>query len=260
MNRNEIRLSPHVTFLPDSSCLINGAKEEIHLTPNERRLLELIIAGKGRKELIIDEVWRSRGTIVGESSYHQLIKMLRKKLQLAGLPGTVIKTIPRYGVRLIPFEPDITLVTGTDQDTAAEDDELHQTQINACAESESNAMMLVPSTDTEKSLTSPGIRHDKKRVCLLISLLACFILVIYWGLVWLKPNPFPYKFGINHVVFHLSSLGHEDRQAYLQHKDKLSKEIRHVYIASNGPKVWIAKCDSEIAKEAKCHYENYSVY
>jgi DNA-binding winged-HTH domains len=104
VNCEEIALSSTVMFVSEKSCLVTRESGDIHLTPNERRLLELIISGKCKKETIFDEIWHNQGTVVSESSYHQLIKMLRRKLQQAGLPGSMIKTIPRYGVVLAPEE------------------------------------------------------------------------------------------------------------------------------------------------------------
>ena len=268
MNRNEIPLSPHVTFLTESSCLVNGAKEEIHLTPNERRLLKLIIAEKGRKELIIDEVWHSRGVVVGESSYHQLIKMLRKKLQLAGLPASMIKTIPRHGIRLVPYEPaPLSLEEGEeglDSLSSSTDDPL---SLNIDTTNSYQDITSCPpdkepgsSVDTGELLKVAEFGLKRKQVMILTLFFFILILIIYYGLLWAKPTPFPYQLKNNQVIFHFSSLRNEDRQAYLQYLGKLKKETRHVYIASNGPKVWVAACESEIAKEAKCHYENYSVY
>ncbi|EIC86593.1 transcriptional regulator [Serratia sp. M24T3] len=53
---------------------------------------------RGRKDTIIDEIWHQKGIVVSESSYHQLVKMLRRKFTAAGLPSSCLKTIPRYGI------------------------------------------------------------------------------------------------------------------------------------------------------------------
>jgi hypothetical protein len=198
--------------------------------------------------------------------------MLRKKLQLAGLPDSVIKTIPRYGIRLVPYEPDVALPF-----VSGEGESLLSSSSNEKASLEDAAMDAFPETtsshtegkisapllpaETENMLKGPGIRHDKALIIIVTGILAGLVLILYLGILWVKPNPFPYQFKIDRVAFHLSSLRNEDQRTYLQLKGKLGKEVRHVYIASNGPKVWVASCENEIDdKEVKCRYLIHSVY
>lgn len=259
MNQNEISLSPEITFIQERSCLSSPGQEDIHLTPNERRLLELIISGKGKKETIIEEIWHSRGTIVGESSYHQLIKMLRRKFQIAGLPYSVIKTIPRHGITLNLVkcpEPEANAQEAANVDAIATDTEIISDVIEPVA-----LPVLAPPVVTPKKLNSGRFLPEKKLVLfgLVIFALPALLTCIY-KLTHQHQQAFPYETRVGDVAFHLSSMRGISREVLEERKAKLPKTVTNVYIASNGPKFWVAECEGELSKENKCRYELYSSY
>lgn len=245
MNSEEISLSASVTFVPEKSSLATVDHGDIHLTPNERRLLELILSGKCKKETIFEEIWLNQGMIVSESSYHQLIKMLRRKLQNAGLPGSIIKTIPRYGVVLAPCE---TL----DNKAVCMPEERDKTPCPTAVD-----CPTLPAIQVE-SISTPS----RKNGWLLTVL--CSLLIILPALVVFctadTPQAFQEKIYVDGVTFHLSSLRSVDQQALARKRHALPKGINNVYIASNGPKVFVAQCEGELSKEGKCSYEYYSSY
>jgi DNA-binding winged helix-turn-helix (wHTH) protein len=259
VNQNEISLSPEITFIQERSCLSSPGQEDIHLTPNERRLLELIISGKGKKETIIEEIWHSRGTIVGESSYHQLIKMLRRKLQIAGLPYSVIKTIPRHGITLnltkCPEPEERVLNSPAHEEIAVE----------VVADAGNAELTVLPELTLSQlgreKLNSGRFIHEKKLVLfgLVIFMLPTLLTCVY-KLVNPEPQAFPFESNIGEVTFHLSSLRGISSEVLEQRRSKLPKSITNVYIASNGPKFWVAECEGELSKENKCRYELYSSY
>ena len=106
-NRENVNLSPDVTFITKYSCLSSKRYGDVYLTSNENQLLNLLSNEVYKKEVIIKEIWGRKGIVVSDSSYHQLIKMLRRKLKRSGLPTDIIKTIRGYGIILIPIKKQI---------------------------------------------------------------------------------------------------------------------------------------------------------
>ena len=183
--------------------------------------------------------------IVSESSYHQLIKMLRRKLQNAGLPGTIIKTIPRYGVVLAPCE---TL----DNKAACLPEEPDKAPCPTAVDCSS--LPAIPA--------GPMATPSRKNGGLLAVLCSLLIILPALVVVWTTdmPQAFQENIYVDGVTFHLSSLRSADQQALARKRHALPKGINNVYIASNGPKVFVAQCEGELSKEGKCSYEYYSSY
>lgn len=244
MNSQKIYLSSSVTFEPEKACLSSQTYGDIHLTPNERRLLELIIRGQCKKETVFEAIWHSQGTIVSEASYHQLIKMLRRKLQHAGLPSSIIKTIPRYGIVLEPYELPTEV---TDEEAAVNAD--------VCITDEP-----AESSETEKEALSQLFNHFPYR--LLTGICAALVILppLLTPLLMENPPAFQERVFIDGVTFHFSPKRSVDRAVLVQKRRSLPKGVNNVYIASNGPKVFVAQCEGELSKEGKCSYEYYSSY
>lgn len=97
MESNRVLLREGIYYNAEFSCLV-GSVGNIHLTPNEKKLLDIIMDNRGRKDVIIEEIWFQQGMVVSEASYYQLVKMLRRKFVAAGLDPSCLKTIPRYGI------------------------------------------------------------------------------------------------------------------------------------------------------------------
>jgi DNA-binding winged helix-turn-helix (wHTH) protein len=84
----------HLMTLSHGGC-VSG------LAANEAQLLLLLMDGTVKKQTVIAEVWESKGVYVTESSYHQLVRSLRLKLEAHGVAGSLIKTLPRFGLRFV---------------------------------------------------------------------------------------------------------------------------------------------------------------
>jgi len=82
------------TIVNDHNGLSSGINE------NQFILLSCMPGGALSKEEIIELVWLSRGLIVSDSSYYQLMYQLRKSFVNIGCANT-IKTIPRWGVHIL---------------------------------------------------------------------------------------------------------------------------------------------------------------
>jgi DNA-binding winged helix-turn-helix (wHTH) protein len=92
-----------------------------NLTLNQFRLLECLLQGKGRKNEIVDYVWLVNNIVVSDGSYHQLIFQTRAIFDSIGLSGGMIKTFPRYGVKLVNYSADETLSDSDEQTNDADE-------------------------------------------------------------------------------------------------------------------------------------------
>ncbi len=77
----------------------SGARK--FLSRNEAILLELLLKGPQRKDVVVRSIWGSQGIVVTDGSYYQLVAQLRKSFDKIGLPRLCIQTIPRYGLELV---------------------------------------------------------------------------------------------------------------------------------------------------------------
>ncbi|AIO70130.1 winged helix-turn-helix domain-containing protein [Burkholderia oklahomensis] len=94
------------------------------LTPNETELLSILMKGTVRKQAVIEQVWGSKGLVVADGSYHQLIRTLRVKLAEQDLASNTIKTLPRLGLKFvgtIEFLADFPAVDAVQYPTAQTD-------------------------------------------------------------------------------------------------------------------------------------------
>ncbi|NUU66088.1 hypothetical protein HQN64_08180 [Enterobacteriaceae bacterium BIT-l23] len=268
MTTKIIPLSSRVTFHSECSCLKVENAQDVYLTPGERKLLELVLEGKGSKENVFEQIWLSRGIIVGESSYHQLIKTLRRKLQSAGLPATVIKTLPRFG--LIYVRPDDG-APYVEADVEKIDEEsmpsgIAQSSMEASVDMDDRSQVAFPS---EVSVTPIPDKHEGtgRHVCLprWLIVASCTLAVLLPLLVqylWISgESNFADTLQARGITYHATS---EQLLIPKMLEDIVGKPVsgvRHIYLAANGPKVWIAQCHKEINQEKnQCHYKNISIY
>src|ERR1700676_2679998 len=71
------------------------------LAANEAELLLILMQGVATKQAVIEQIWESKGMFVTEGSYHQLVRSLRLKLEEQGVAGSLIKTLPRLGLKFV---------------------------------------------------------------------------------------------------------------------------------------------------------------
>lgn len=94
-------LEKGVVFFPKKRCLISQDGIHVTLTENSYRLLLKLLSGETNKQNIIEDVWAEQGGAVSESSYYGQLYLLRRSFDEIGLPHTLIKTLPRKGVKYI---------------------------------------------------------------------------------------------------------------------------------------------------------------
>ncbi|HEI8864672.1 TPA: helix-turn-helix domain-containing protein [Serratia odorifera] len=262
-----IPLSEEVFYNPAHSSLemVSGA-ESIHLTPNEKKLLELVLENRGRKETIIDEIWTRQGVVVSESSYHQLVKMLRRKFQDASLPPLSLKTIPRYGIVLVTCKKE--------GGTSAADDRA-ETQHNEVAIAVSEpavAPELWPELQQRQDDSAVPLGHSTVPLSTILTarcpiwLFAVLASVmIFAPAVWVyvqnDSTLFAHRLVKNNVTYHATSSAYFGKGAMTRIARDLDNTTKEIYISGNGPKIWVAYCQNKIDKEdARCAYTHFSAY
>lgn len=148
-----------VRFLPQERQIINDSGAIVELSENSYRFLLLILTGEMDKQNIIEQVWSEQKGLVSDSSYYGQIYILRKALGLVGLSGTLIKTIPRKGVKYTgsvvqqPIVAEDMLAAApsiTDQQSSSE-----QTESEAASEIENQTSVVVVSSAVP--VLPPGI-------------------------------------------------------------------------------------------------------
>lgn len=258
MDNDVFFLSSDVSFIPALSCLSSKKHGDIHLTPNELRLLSLIISGKCKKEIIQEEIWLNQGTVVSESSYHQLIKMLRRKLEKAGLPSEMIKTRPRYGVFFVPSVKNNKILRSEIVDVLEEEELDTETDPIEIKEPTENIQVSRLKTHLNQRILS-NIMSIKG-----VSIIFVMLVIIPPSLIFLcfsNQDVFQKRFIIGNVSYHFYPSRDFERENILMKRNIAHpSNINNVYIATNGPRVFIAECEGEMSREGKCHYEYNSSY
>jgi len=96
-----------VNYMSKQACLflnrvLQNNNNSAVTVVNENVYKLLFGSGRGvvRKERIIEMVWSSRGIVVADSSYYQLIYQLRKSLKSIGMDDLVL-TRSKEGIELL---------------------------------------------------------------------------------------------------------------------------------------------------------------
>lgn len=88
-----------VKFFPERRYIIDNSGTVINLSENGYRFLTLLLKGETDKHDIINQVWHEQRGSVSDSSYYGQIYSLRKILEQVGISSSIIKTLPRRGVK-----------------------------------------------------------------------------------------------------------------------------------------------------------------
>lgn len=100
-DRQLYTLDNGVIFIPEKRCLVAQHGANVELSENSYRFLLLLLNGETDKQKIIDRVWSEQKGSVSESSYYGQLYLLRRSFSEVGLSHSLIKTIPRKGVKYI---------------------------------------------------------------------------------------------------------------------------------------------------------------
>lgn len=97
------------TLLENESVILNNNEKTllfkkenvlIEMTELQRRFMLCLLSGIYKKNDIIRAVWFCNHESISDNNYYQMIFQCRSLLSRHGIPGEVIKTIPRFGVML----------------------------------------------------------------------------------------------------------------------------------------------------------------
>lgn len=280
MESNKVPLREGVYYNSTHSCL-ESPDGDIHLTPNEKKILEIILDDRGRKDVIIEEIWHQQGIIVSESSYHQLVKMVRRKFAAAGLPPSCLKTIPRYGM-VFRNEPDTEPVNGADySDITLREPEKRdcrefgnslaimreRKEINSEAQP-SDETALVPKDQDILLIHSNNLkiaaRDTRFSIPYYLSIfifVVSFISIISFLISYDTHEYFVQVKKVDNVGYHVAPTAKLSEALWQRIESTVLPVTKEVYIASNGPKVWVAYCENSIYKDnVPCTYEHFSLY
>ena len=285
MESNKVPLREGVYYNSTHSCLENPAGD-IHLTPNEKKILEIILDNRGRKDIIIEEIWHQQGIIVSESSYHQLVKMLRRKFVAAGLPTSCLKTIPRYGMVYLSeaeAEDEAEHIANhcgiaMNEEMPPEEHEALVPKVWKKKESrteagtsqvdigEKDVLLPVGMLSESNYLNNFKIEEIKSRFKIpyflsififILSSAAIILLLMHYN----TQDYFVQVKKIDNVGYHIAPTAKLSEALWQRIESSVMPVTKEVYIASNGPKVWVAYCENDIYKDnVPCTYEHFSLY
>jgi len=280
MGSNKVPLREGIYYNSVYSCLEYPAGE-IHLTPNEKKMLGIILDGRGKKDTLIEEIWHQQGVIVSESSYHQLVKMLRRKFVAAGLPPSCLKTISRYGIVFVresdPKENEKSELC--DINLSLRDGNAHRAidsgnQRQQEIEHVEVRRLVMPFSQTEHHKKSDSgslfglLKHSREFQLIKVShtvsgivFLFSFLFVLFFSMGYHGDEYFTKIKKIDRVSYYTSPTAKISELLWQRIEHKVMPVTTNVYIASNGPKFWIAYCENSIYKDnVPCTYEHFSAY
>ena len=112
---NETLLENELVILNNNEKTLFFKKENvlIEMTELQRRFMLCLLSGIYKKNDIIRAVWFCNHETVSDNNYYQMIFQCRSLLSRHGIPGEVIKTIPRFGVILSFQACERMVVTNT---------------------------------------------------------------------------------------------------------------------------------------------------
>lgn len=237
------------------------------LTANESELLSMVLTGMATKAHVIQQVWTSKGIVVTESSYHQLVRALRQRLEEHGISASVIKTLPRQGLKFMGtareqchMTPESTTENSIDFGSRSAPPESHE---------HSDGFSLSSAGDEASQPGTPAIQsmNDRPvpawRRALGYCDRAILVGIILWMglLTWHTPT-FKHFFG-----FQLARLIENDqRQVGVNNSNlKLLATIgvrprpdERVYEISNGENRWLSIC-RESSDDVNDHCKAYAM-
>lgn len=166
-----------VRFFPARRYITARSGTVINLTENSYRFLMLLLKGETDKQSIINQVWYEQRGAVSDSSYYGQIYSLRKMLDQVGISSSMIKTLPRRGVKYMG-KVEIMLDDSGVSSWHSEDDiceELPESKSDAIAIL-SEDILTIPST--MKSLPPESSWINSKNFNVLVSIVA--VIAVCW--------------------------------------------------------------------------------
>ncbi|WP_226377342.1 MULTISPECIES: winged helix-turn-helix domain-containing protein [Burkholderia] len=236
---------------------LSGEVTITQLTANETELLLILLEGMATKQAIISRVWESKGMFVTDGSYYQLVRALRVKLQDQGISGSLIKTLPRIGLKFVgAVEPlnapgqydDIaaTPIRSVTMESKMVSTAILQQPTCDSIETESN-----PSDFTGSFLvTPPGMRTSPVRS--LVYILVCTIIATWFGMFsWKTFTKYEqaHQFTLQKIIggVHYLSIGDIEQSDLPKTLDIAPPQGTYVYRIGLRSGNWLAICPRSIS-------------
>jgi DNA-binding winged helix-turn-helix (wHTH) protein len=237
------------------------------LAANEAELLLILMRGIATKQAVIEQIWESKGMFVTEGSYHQLVRSLRLKLEEQGVAGSLIKTLPRLGLKFVGAVERIA-----DQPAAAGDpapdlgeaapalDETSDADTEPPPQLMPGDMAVVPSAPGPRSapplampsdIVPPVVGQTSKRRAAyyaIYALLAIWAGVLTWKIFFHRDNRFEFRFERTIDGVHYFSNGRMEQKALLGALKVTPPQGAYVYQIELGTNDWLAVCTQPIYK------------
>lgn len=127
--QDEIVKYKHILSVDCGSNILTllPSKQSVNISEKQKRLLVCLLNGVNKKSEVIKIVWCENHAVISDNSYHQLLYQFRALLLKNSMPPDLIRTIPRYGVKLnyrfldqLDLTPVCTAIGKNDTNTAME--------------------------------------------------------------------------------------------------------------------------------------------
>lgn len=251
------------------------------LAANEAELLSVLMEGIAAKQAVIEQIWESKGMFVTEGSYHQLVRSLRLKLEEQGVAGSLIKTLPRLGLKFvgaverIADQPAVAGDRAPDLGEPAPADlgEPTPADLGAPAPAEASdaereppelvmpgGTAVLPSAPGPRSapplampsdLVPPVVAQTEKRPVAYYAayaLLAIWAGALAWKIFFHPDNRFEFRFERTIDGVHYFSNGRMEQKALLGALKVTPPQGAYVYQIALGTNDWLAVCTQPIYK------------
>lgn len=142
---------------PNTRVIANVENQrQKYVSKNELVLLQCLIEGPQAKETLIQRIWFDLGLVVTDASYYQLVAQLRNSLAEIGLPKSLIKTIPRYGLELAGPKEPVVVEEGREREGGEERE--GEAEVVEASKAVEPPMENVPAPDIPLEMAAPQQR------------------------------------------------------------------------------------------------------
>jgi DNA-binding winged helix-turn-helix (wHTH) protein len=251
------------------------------LAANEAELLLILMRGIATKQAVIEQIWESKGMFVTEGSYHQLVRSLRLKLEEQGVAGSLIKTLPRLGLKFVGAVERIADQPAAAGDPAPDLGEAAPADLGAPTPADLGAPAPAEASDAEREppelvmpggtavlpsapgprsapplampsdLVPPVVAQTGKRPVAyyaIYALLAIWAGALAWKIFFHPDNRFEFRFERTIDGVHYFSNGRMEQKALLGALKVTPPQGAYVYQIALGTNDWLAVCTQPIYK------------
>ena len=265
--KDKIIINEMVNFLPDENRLepLGDSGVPVSLNVPVSRCLLLLISRAGdtiSQNEFLHEVWESKGQFANVNTYFQNIHLLRKALKTAGIKESVIKTIPKEGLRFTgrcTFPED-----GPTEDTSPDD--AHD---KAVFSDVTESVMAEPHTEPapDRSGNAPAGRRWWWFYAVFLLPVSMGLVFYLYSVFFMQKNYFSDYISIGEMnqcqVYTSRAVPLKEQGSYLNFFRKRNiacQADQHAYIIVNKklPRISVIICNNRKFTEALCMNKIYS--